>query len=125
MKSLQPPRQFSSKGIQSSPANDQPKLKDVIQKMVEFATALAIIIAKVDKLATHGALQATTPSTQLSSSRPSDMEKPPATTSDQSSFLATPDEKWDGMEKVQLSAKEEDKAALQAQGYLKKRRTGV
>ena len=40
--------------MQLSPTDDQPKLKDVIQKLVEFATALAITIAKVDSLAPQG-----------------------------------------------------------------------
>ena len=84
MKKLQPPH-FKSKGVQSSPVDDQPKLKDVIQKLVEFTTALAITIAKVDRLATHGAHpQVTTPPEQPGSSQICAEEKPPATTSDQS-----------------------------------------
>ena len=77
--------------MQSSSVDNQPKLKDVIQKLVEFATALAITIAKIDRLAAQGACQATTPLEQPSPSWPSGGEKPPATTSDQSSFLETPE----------------------------------
>ena len=87
--------------MQSSPVGDQHKLKDVIQKLVEFATVLAITIAKVDRLATQGAHQATTPPEQPGSSWPSAGEKPPATTSDQSYFLDTSDEKWDRKEEEQ------------------------
>ena len=36
-----------------NPTDDQHKLKDVIQKLIEFATALAVTIAKVDRLSTH------------------------------------------------------------------------
>ena len=39
MKNLQPPPQFNSRGVQLNPTDDQHKLKDVIQKIVEFATA--------------------------------------------------------------------------------------
>ena len=60
MKNVLQPPQFNSKGIQSSPADDQPKLKDVIQKLVEFTAALAITICKVDRLVTHGTPQVIT-----------------------------------------------------------------
>ena len=63
MKNLEPPQQFNSKGVESSPAEDQPKLKDAIQKIVEFGIALVITIAKVDRLTTHGATQVITPIT--------------------------------------------------------------
>ena len=59
--------------------DDEPKLKDVIPKLVEFTTALAITIATVDRLATQGAPQVTTPPVQPSSSWSSAGEKPPAT----------------------------------------------
>ena len=93
MKQLQPTPQFKSKGVQSSPVDDQSKLKHVIQKLVAFATALVITIAKKP--------QATTLPEQPGPSQPSARQKPPATTSDQSSFLDTSDEKWDGKEEEQ------------------------
>ena len=119
--------QTDKEGAQSSPADDQPKLKDIIQKLVEFATALVITIYPRNSirnsassmllrvrcqgptriLSPHCILkapQATTPPEQPSPSQPSAVEKPPSTTSDQTSFLAIADEKWKDKEEGTLSS---------------------
>ena len=62
---------------------------------------MAVIIAKVDRLATQGGPHVTTPPEQPGLSQPSAGKKHPATTSDQSSFLDTPDNEWDGNEEEQ------------------------
>ena len=117
MEKLQPLPHFKSKGLQLSPVDDQPKVKDVIQKLVDFSTNLAITIATVDRLATQAPPhQVTTPPEQPSPSRPSAGEKPPAITSAQSSFLDTPDKKWNGKEEEQPQPRRRTKLHCRRKG---------